>query len=32
MTRDLVERLGGQRTRLAQEQRALWHDEEDWSL
>ncbi|WP_089938139.1 ATP-binding cassette domain-containing protein [Candidatus Entotheonella palauensis] len=29
MTNDLVERMVGHRTRLAQEDRASWHDEED---
>lgn len=32
MTNDLVERMVGQRTRLAQENRKYWHDEEDQSL
>lgn len=32
MTNDLVERMVGQRTRLAQEKRAHWHDEEDRGL
>ncbi len=32
MTNDLVERMVGHRTRLAQEDRALWHDEEDQLL
>jgi len=32
MTNDLVERMVGHRTRLAQEDRRHWHDEEDQSL
>lgn len=32
MTNDLVERMVGHRTRLAQEDRAHWHDEEDQFL
>jgi ATP-binding cassette subfamily B protein len=32
MTHDLVERIAGHRTRLAQERRERWHDEEDRSL
>ena len=32
MTNDLVERMLGHRTRLAQEDRAHWHDEEDSAL
>lgn len=32
MTDDLVERLSGHRTRLAQERRNSWHDEEDWHM
>ncbi len=32
MTNDLVERMVGHRTRLAQEDRAHWHDEEDQLL
>ncbi|MFQ3631452.1 ATP-binding cassette domain-containing protein [Roseiflexus sp.] len=32
MTADLVERMIGQRTRLVQEDRAHWHDEEDSTL
>ncbi len=32
MTNDLVERMIGHRTRLAQEDRAHWHDEEDQAL
>ncbi len=32
MTADLVERMAGQRTRLVQEDRAHWHDEEDSAL
>jgi len=32
MTRDLVERLVGHRTRLAQQPLATWHDEEDTQL
>lgn len=32
MTADLVERMTGQRTRLVQEDRAHWHDEEDGAL
>lgn len=32
MTNDLVERMVGHRTRLAQEDQATWHDDEDQSL
>jgi ATP-binding cassette, subfamily B, bacterial len=32
MTNDLVERMGGHRTRLAQEPRERWHDGEDQAL
>ncbi len=32
MTNDLVERMVGHRTRLAQEDRARWHDDEDAAL
>src|SRR5262249_54769574 len=32
MTNDLVERMGGHRTRLAQEPREAWHDGEDQAL